>query len=468
MSLKRYLFLLIALFLLLLAAVQIFFIQSVQRQVQEEISNKSQTLSEVAFKAMEHRLQPELKSENLKPGISIRIEEAPGEKVDLGDGLYFIAGKGSHKVTVTAEKPPMVEQALQVVRKLPQIQLLQQDKTLNNAFSVQLDTPGTQFVSQHIVQFDQDTSSVGKSFESLMLLTATLTITGIVFAFLLARHISEPLSQLASGFNRLAGGKLGSHLKPNGVKEVKETLEQFNVMSDRLVQMQEMENQIQQQQQLAEIGEVARGLAHTLRNPLNTIGLSMEQMSQSETTQEQRQALAEAARKKIQHMDRSIKHLLNLANSHVSRHQQVNLQQVIQDIILELSLNYPAAIDYHVPETLHINASETEIRTMIHVLLSNAVEADKEGKPIHISAKENDDLVIIEVKDQGPGLDNEIIPNLFKPHITNKAEGAGMGLFIVKRLCQSFYQGSINLVNHPDGGCMATLKLHNAIPTSEK
>ena len=65
--------------------------------------------------------------------------------------------------------------------------------------------------------------------------------------------------------------------------------------------------------------------------------------------------------------------------------------------------------------------------------------------------------------DSGSGLSSDDIDNLFKPHFTTKSEGAGMGLFIVKRICEMYYQGSISLHNIDSGGCEAKLILNHAL-----
>ena len=71
------------------------------------------------------------------------------------------------------------------------------------------------------------------------------------------------------------------------------------------------------------------------------------------------------------------------------------------------------------------------------------------------------DNAVVKVVDEGKGLADDIKENLFKPHITSKSEGAGMGLFIVKRLSQLHYGGDVELHNRAEGGCEATLTLQS-------
>ena len=112
-------------------------------------------------------------------------------------------------------------------------------------------------------------------------------------------------------------------------------------------------------------------------------------------------------------------------------------------------------------QTINIEGAEVEIRAMIHTLVVNAVEASSEEQTISLFISETNKKVQIQVLDQGQGLDPQIKQQLFKPHITNKPEGAGMGLYIAKRISQLHYQGDIQLTDNSPQGCITTLTLTN-------
>ena len=69
---------------------------------------------------------------------------------------------------------------------------------------------------------------------------------------------------------------------------------------------------------------------------------------------------------------------------------------------------------------------------------------------------------LLTVRDQGPGLAAGVAAALFQPHISSKAEGAGMGLYLCQRLLQRYYRGSVELHPAANGGCIATLHLCSA------
>lgn len=458
MSLKRYLFLLIGLFLLLMAAIQLGFIHYIQQQMSAEIESRSRALSQQALNVLVKKNEPhfiEPANSETPPDIYVQIQNTPRKTIALGNGYEFVTGEQTQ--TITISQPP---KQTQVMRNDLQdsLQKMSISRLQNNYdFSVSLVTDKT--LQQQIVQFDQQNSVITRYVNWLILFTSGFAVLGLIMAYYLARLISRPLGNLASGFAQLEAGELGKQLSVSGIQEVRDTLQRFNQMSVRLAQLNHIEKRFLQQQQMAELGEVARGLAHTLRNPINTIGLAIEQISQVEITEQQRLDLARQARQKIIHVDNTIKSLLNLTAAGICRDQQVPLTAVIDDIIMELSMSSDVRITLLPCEPVNILGAESEIRAMLHTLIVNAVEASPKNEQVTIKIVTQNGQINIEVTDLGAGLSPQIAEQLFKPHVTSKAEGAGMGLYIAKRISQSHYQGDVSVKNLSPKGCIATLSL---------
>ncbi|WP_164078313.1 sensor histidine kinase [Alteromonas facilis] len=453
MSLQRYLFLLIAGIVLLVAAVQMTFIHLIREQVSEEVSTRSQAVTDFAlsFVTQTGPLTDNVTSQprEVDGTVEIRIEKAPNVPVDLGDGIQFVTGDSTKIVHVSQLPDALPVTGFNL-------------KRVGNAYGVSVQSADNTQSIQHIMQFDDSESRVNIYFTGLMAVTLVLALMGLALGYWLARHISRPLHQLANGFDRVAQGELGSQVKEAGVGEVKYTIRHFNTMSDRLRDSHKMEQQLQQRNHLAELGEVARGLAHSLRNPLNTIGLTVEQMQQSDLTEKEKNELALQAKDKIQVMDNYIRHLLSLSDANIHRHRPISVLNVVQDVILDVSFGTQFTIHYDVEEGAEIIGAEMELRSMLHVMLSNAVEASPPGGSIEVTVAKIDNGVSIEVLDEGAGCTDEILQGEFKPHTSTKAEGAGMGLFITQRLAELHYRGKLRLQNVSQGGCKASLTLHNA------
>lgn len=457
MSLQRYVFILIATMVLLVAAMQLLFTHLIREQVAEEISSRSQAVTDLALNAITQQQPTRFSARGVEEtptqGVVIRIENAPSVTVDLGDGVQFVTGDKSKIARITPLNE-VVSHAMPVAG----INL----HRVGSAFGVSINSPDQSQSVQHFVQFDDNNSRVSIYFNTLMWVTAGLALVGLILAFWLARHFSKPLQQLADGFDSVAQGNLGRQVEVTGVGEVRETMSHFNTMSDRLRTMQALEQQLQQRNHLAELGEVARGLAHSLRNPLNTIGLAIEQMQQPGLSDAERAGLVKQTHDKIAVMDKYIRHLLNLSDAQIQRNKPVELLPVVQDLLLEVTFGHKHTITCHVPEDCRLIGAEIELRSMLQVLLSNALEASPADSEIALQMIPLTNGIKVVVTDNGPGCDPQILGDVFKPHSSTRPEGAGMGLFITQRLAELHYQGSLTLHNLATGGCEATLILHNA------
>ncbi len=464
-SFRYYLFALIASLIVILALVQVFFFNMVQDRIQNEIQQKSQTLSNAAVKVVSEQFSQiftSVREANMQEHslVTIHIEETPNVEVDLGDGYYFVTGDKTKTIRTLYGDPNQVASLPNrfsngFVAVNPDTDLAV--TRIGDAFQFSVHNP-TQGVEKHIVHFDQ-TSAVEHYFRWLLFGTLALMLLGLLYAFWLSGKISLPLERLAQGFRQLQQGRFGSRVPEQGIADIKATMSQFNTMSERLLDLKTLEKKVDQQQQLLELNEVSRGLAHTLRNPLNTIGLATEQMAAPGVDEAERKVLANQVRDKINHLDRTIQTMLNLNLQQVDRSQQLDLVQVVQDVVLELSFNYKGKIHFDPPQPLPLCGSAPELRAVIHTLLCNAVEASTHNQDIQIAAYKDNRQIVVTVVDQGEGLDPAIKADLFKPHVSSKPEGAGMGLFIANRICQFYYNGSISLTDNQPTGCIAQVRL---------
>lgn len=495
MSLQRYLFLLIVALILIFSAIQLYFIEQVRQQVNEEIADKSGAISQVALSTIKERLSKVQMSDiteklprtiiNTEEHIladagasitkepsarmKILIKKTPNKAIRLTEDLTLITGENTQTISIQQENPVFAERHLELIENAKGIESTQVRSLLLNsagsAYTLDFDFVDDNENFQKIISFTTQSSSIDQYFVQLKWQLLIFTILGMLLAFILAKHISKPLLRLSQGFIALGKGDLGIQLKEGGAKEMRETIELFNQTSLRLFDLQSLENKYQQQQQMAELGEVARGLAHTLRNPLNTIGLGISQMQEPSTSIEEGAKIANQIQDKILHLDKTIKTLMHLANTDVDRSQAIDVVPIIADIMLEISVIYQTQIRF-VPESKQVLlfCAEAEVRALFHALISNAIEASKSASAdiVEVTLNAIENGLLLDVIDHGAGFEDGSFDKLFKPHFTTKADGAGMGLFIVKRMSEMHYKGTIELQNIEQGGCRARLCLFNA------
>lgn len=281
----------------------------------------------------------------------------------------------------------------------------------------------------------------------------------LIIAYWVSVQFNKPLKNLSAGFEKLAKGHYDHQVTESGVDEIRQTITHFNDMVTHLSELTKAAKHHSEIAHLAELGEVSRGLAHALRNPIHTIGLSIEQLADDELSTTQRQSLIRMVQNKITHIDSNIKALLTLTTTGINRQDKVPLLAVIQDILLEYKScqNKPQKFKVDVAADIEILAAESEIRSICHTLIYNACEANPAQAEVFISVEfTEENNLMLTVKDQGNGIDESIKNKLFQPHISTKPEGAGMGLYIANRIISLHYQGQLTLENGPEVGCIAS------------
>lgn len=232
-----------------------------------------------------------------------------------------------------------------------------------------------------------------------------------------------------------------------------------------------------QAQRDAAWGEVARRLAHEIKNPLTPIQLSAERIRRrflEQMGEEDAKVLERATRTIVQQVE-SMKDMVN-AFSDYARAPDMDIARVdINRLVSEVAELYrvreiPAAIELRLdPDGCTAEADAGRLRQILHNLIRNAVEA-LEGQQdprfcISTRATEEFELraVFITVEDNGPGIPAEEMDRIFDPYVTSKPKGTGLGLAIVKKLVEE-HGGWVEAGNREEGGVRITI----ALPADEE
>jgi len=230
-------------------------------------------------------------------------------------------------------------------------------------------------------------------------------------------------------------------------------------MSTKIEQLQRQNESLQNKAHLAELAEISRGLAHTIRNPLNTLNLAIDQMhTENKTAQQHR--LSKLAKHQITRIDKWVRSLMDVMTNDDDLIRKIDLVQLIQTVISDLKLSNDKAIEFEFKpseEKVSISAIEPELKSLLQSLISNAVEASPKNAKIVIAIKPVKDGYCLSIIDQGEGFSEEILAKLFTPHNTNKTYGAGMGLYLAERVIRHKYHGEIKVKNNTEIGSSVEL-----------
>jgi len=229
-----------------------------------------------------------------------------------------------------------------------------------------------------------------------------------------------------------------------------------------------------QAQREAAWGEVARRLAHEIKNPLTPIRLSAERMRHKllPSMNERDAQLLDRGTETIVQQVEAMKEMVNAFSEYARAPRfemaEVNLNQLVTEVIdlyraqvagRGLTLEVRLA-----PEATRLVADRGRLRQLLHNLLTNAVEA-LEGKPggsitvaTRLVQRDGEDVVEIVVEDNGPGFQRDLIGQVFDPYVTTKPRGTGLGLAIVRKIVEE-HGGHVEADNRTDGGALVRVEL---------
>ncbi|MEZ5359591.1 MAG: ATP-binding protein [Candidatus Zixiibacteriota bacterium] len=234
-----------------------------------------------------------------------------------------------------------------------------------------------------------------------------------------------------------------------------------------ITRRKQLERENRRRERLSEMGDMAAGVAHEIRNPLNAIGIAAQRLQMefapTEDTDEYKvltgNILAETAR-----LNQILTRFLDLAKTRASESQPINLADAIHRAVATLKDEAAAskiAIDATIPETIRVKGNVDKYVQVFINLIKNAMQAIKHDGTITIDADiQENERAIVTVTDTGPGFPDDVKSKIFQPYFTTKADGSGLGLALAYKTITDF-GGTIEADNHPDGG--ARLKITIAV-----
>ena len=208
-----------------------------------------------------------------------------------------------------------------------------------------------------------------------------------------------------------------------------------------ITETHEMQQQLERHKRLSSMGEMAAGLAHQLRTPLASAILYAGNLAREQLDPTDRQRFAEKALERLRALERMIQDMLLFLRGAPAMQESLSVPALLREAALAVEPQFAArdiALRVGVCAALPpIRGNAKALTGVIVNLLENAMQACEAGARVEARTLLEEDRVLIEVCDDGSGMEAAVLERLFEPFFTTRAEGTGLGLAIVQSVVQA-------------------------------
>jgi len=280
-------------------------------------------------------------------------------------------------------------------------------------------------------------------------------MSGLYFEDLMARKREQML------YTTPNGGKLTLGFSSSDLKDPEGRTQGYIIIFQDLTEVKELEDRLRTSEKMALLGQLAAGLAHELRNPLSAISGAVEILSADVKPTEENLRLSRMATQEVERLNLLVEDFLILTMPIQRLTTSVDLGLIVADTaesFVKTIRRSNIEVVNKVQTGIYVQADSYKLKQALWNLLSNSVDAMPVGGVIAIKSRIEGQSVVIEITDEGKGIDERLISRIFDPFFTTKEVGTGLGLAIVQKVIEG-YNGKINVVSSQGKGATFVITL---------
>jgi two-component system nitrogen regulation sensor histidine kinase NtrY len=292
-------------------------------------------------------------------------------------------------------------------------------------------------------------------------------LLGLILSFWTASRVTRPLRDLASSVREVAMGKWDTRAIVASSDEVGQLARDFNGMTEQLV---EQRDRMIQAERVAAWRELARRLAHELKNPLFPLQITIENLQRSrESAPEQFDEVFRESTStllaELGHLKTIVGRFSDFAKMPAPELESVDVNQIAREVVqlFDAQLRAPGRPPIETKfelttDAVRVQADPEQLRRALRNLVLNALDAMPRGGSLTVRTSRHENRVALEISDTGEGLTPEECERLFTPYYTTKQHGTGLGLAIVQSVV-SDHKGTITVHSQPGQGATFRIEL---------
>lgn len=288
-----------------------------------------------------------------------------------------------------------------------------------------------------------------------------LILTVLIIFLISFGLITRPLARLQDATRELAAGNLDIQVKESPFSPINDLIVSFNAMTDELV---ENRNKLLEAEKEMMWREMAQVMAHEIKNPLTPIRLQTQRLENkylmgSEDLDKVFSEVMNIVNEEVDNLQSLVNQFRDFARMPSANFEEYSLKDQLREIVMPYENE--VEIECDVQEDLPLfYGDKMQMKQVFVNLVQNAIQS-MDGQAdgyLTIHAEYADPNFLITVEDNGSGITDEDMENIFKPYFTKKKKGTGLGLAIVKRIVQS-HEGTIEVDSEPGEGTRFTIEI---------
>lgn len=346
---------------------------------------------------------------------------------------------------------------------------------------IQEELEGSSYLSAYVPLFDGKSEVIGylntpyfaknealnKQLSSLVVnvlnIYFLLIILGIVTAIIIGRQISKPLLIIQDKIAHTELGVKNELITYDRDDEIGQLVKQYNKM---VLELEESANQLAESERDEAWREMAKQVAHEIKNPLTPMKLSIQHLQRAYTQgpSEKLDGLFGKTSKllidQINSLSTMASEFSNFAKMPDDRFEEFNLSTTLSDTVELFKRSENINIESAIEPNVMVKADQDQIKRVFNNLIKNAIQAIPDSKKglIHVALKAENGEAIVNVKDNGSGIPKALFKKVFVPNFSTKNSGMGLGLAISKKSIDQA-NGNISFVSEENKGTTFEVRL---------
>jgi signal transduction histidine kinase len=315
--------------------------------------------------------------------------------------------------------------------------------------------------------FPLEQQEIAKASSEMIELLLFISFFFIVVVIILARGmggmIVNPIKRLLAGTREVSLGNLEVSIPHKHEDEMKTLIDGFNTMVKNLKKHQQ---DLTEMSKKAASAEMARKVAHEIKNPLTPIQLSAEHLLT--VYEEEKENFKDALKQSVSYITSEVENLRKIAHEFlaISKEAQIKMEDFdLRELVQETIIPYKNILSKRIPiketysgDDFILKGDKEKIKIAIRNIFTNAIEAIRDHGEIKVILTKEEEGLSLTIEDTGSGMNPAVLKQIFDPYFSTKDMGTGLGLSIAKKIIED-HGGTIQAISKEKRGTQVFIRL---------